>query len=333
MYVCVRAVPNVFVLSFALVGLVFFLSSRGIEIFRRVPLMDPVGPESVHAESSLNGLPCFEGCLPPLHIGVGFELQKLGRVVPLVEAPHPGENRHVGNRVLVAAHVLPALQVLFEDVDDPLGLHGEPVDRVFDLEGSVLVKVSESAAEIRTGAHLPHEPVHALGALATVGRQEFSLAFGQVEQNGRGFPYRERVGVVLVLVLGGGGGGCNRIIQQRGDLRVGIDVHKGRSELLQLENVDEPGVVLQTEFLEQYSDLLAVGSPERVELQVVLAAGQFRVEALASGRPVHAVDLAAHGFRFPYGGNHVALGIGEGGRFGTRDGVLGFLVVGGGGGG
>ena len=63
-------------------------------------------------------------------------------------------------------------ELAVEHVELALHLHGEAVDRVFDLDRRIGVEVAEAAAEIGRAAHLPEQPVQRLGALAgSVGRK------------------------------------------------------------------------------------------------------------------------------------------------------------------
>src|SRR3546814_4929147 len=75
-----------------------------------------------------------------------------------------GPDRHVGDRVRAAGHVLVVRQVPIEDVELALGLHRETVDGVFDLDRRIGVEMPEAAAEIGGAAHLPEQPVQAFRA-------------------------------------------------------------------------------------------------------------------------------------------------------------------------
>ena len=59
-----------------------------------------------------------------------------------------------------------------EHVELALYFHRETVDRVFDLHRRVRVEMSEAAAEKRPAAHLPKQPIHSLGTLGDIRRQE-----------------------------------------------------------------------------------------------------------------------------------------------------------------
>ncbi len=83
----------------------------------------------------------------------------------------PGIDGDVGDRVLVADDVFFVGQMLVEHVQLPLGFHRIAVDRILDLERRIGVEMTEAAADERRRAHLPHQPVHRLGAFGDICRQ------------------------------------------------------------------------------------------------------------------------------------------------------------------
>ena len=78
-------------------------------------------------------------------------LQKDGGVVsPLIDnAFDPWVDGHVGNRVLVAAHIFSVAftQVLVQNIHLTLGLHGKPVDGILDFDWCVFVEVTKPAVQ------------------------------------------------------------------------------------------------------------------------------------------------------------------------------------------
>ena len=76
-------------------------------------------------------------------------LQKDGGVVsPLIDnAFDPWVDGHVGNRVLVTAHIFSDAftQVPVQNIHLTLGLHGKPVDGILDFDWCVFVEVTKPA--------------------------------------------------------------------------------------------------------------------------------------------------------------------------------------------
>ena len=83
-------------------------------------------------------------------------------------------------------------------------------------------------------------------------------------------------------------------VQQRGNLRVRVDLDEAARELITLTDVDEPGIVLgsldpdRKQLLEQNRHLHPVGCSEGIELQRMLADGQLLLVGGARDRPVDA---------------------------------------------
>src|SRR5205814_4210370 len=150
-----------------------------------------------------------------------------------------------------------------EDVQLALGFHGVAVDRIFDLLGSVGKEMAEAAAEEGCAAHLPEQPRQGLGPRGTCGRQEFAELLRKVEQDRARFENAHRLRTTAV--------------EQRRDLRVGVDIDEAAAELIAVPNADGPSVIfgaavaLRQQLLEQDRDLLAIRSRERIELKGMLA--------------------------------------------------------------
>ena len=129
--------------------------------------------------------------------------------------------------------------------------------------------------------------------------QEGAELFGQVEQDGAGLEHA--------------GGRFGAAVQQGRDLGVGIDLHETTAELIALEDIHQPGVVLgiamtgRQELLEQDGDLLPVRRTLRIQLQRVLSDGELTLESRTGGGAVDACKLAAiAGLRAPHFLRHIA---------------------------
>mmetsp|Transcript_22690 Transcript_22690/g.53808 ORF Transcript_22690/g.53808 Transcript_22690/m.53808 type:complete len:228 (+) Transcript_22690:78-761(+) len=215
-----------------------FFSRMSDKVVFGMAFSDRIRSPSIHTNSSLDCLPCFQSVQPSLNIFVLLELQKIRSFVVRAEAADPGEDGNVRDRVFVVADVLLVFQMLVQYVNDTLGLHRETIDGVLDLDRGVFVKVSETASEVRRGPHLPHKPVDAFGLFARVGGEKLLFLLCQIQQNRSRFEKTER----LAVAIGYG------VIEESGDLRVWIDIHEGRSELLKLHNIDGIGIVVDSEF-------------------------------------------------------------------------------------
>ena len=105
-----------------------------------------------------------------------------------------------------------------------------------------------------------------------IGRQEGAELLGEVEQDRAAFEHALRARGIAV-------------VEQRGDLAVGIERDEAAAELVAFADVDQPGVIVGAgmargeQFLEQDGDLDAVGGAEAVELERVLADGQHPCRA------------------------------------------------------
>jgi hypothetical protein len=92
-------------------------------------------------------------------------------------------------------------------------------------------------------------------------------------------------------------------VDQRRNLRVGIDLDEAARELVTFVDPDEPGVVFgagmaEREQLFQHNrDLDAIRSPQRIQLQRVLADGKCLLMGGAGNRTVNVGKRAARGSR------------------------------------
>ena len=176
-------------------------------------------------------------------------------------------------------------QPLVQHVQQPLRLHREAVDRVFDLDRRIGVEMPEAAADIGRAAHLPEQPRQALGARRRVGRQEGAELLGEMDQDRAGLEHADRL--------------RSAAIHQRGDLRVRIDRDEAAAELLALIDADQPGVVLGAlvargqQLLQHDGDLHAVRRAQRIKLQRMLADRQLLLMRGAGDRAVDVGEVAA----------------------------------------
>ncbi len=97
-------------------------------------------------------------------------------------------------------------------------------------------------------AHLPEQPLHALGAAAQVGRQEFAGLLGEIEQDGAGLEHRERRAAARRIVIDDGG-----------DAVIGRDFQELAIELFAFSDVDRNDFILKPRLFEEDRDLMAVG--------------------------------------------------------------------------
>jgi hypothetical protein len=90
-------------------------------------------------------------------------------------------------------------------------------------------------------------------------------------------------------------------IKQRRNLRIRIDFDKAAAELVAVIDPDEMSVVLGTfmaeceQFFKQHGDLYTIWGGQRIELQRMLASGQFLLVRWACNRPVDAFEFATAG--------------------------------------
>lgn len=170
-----------------------------------------------------------------------------------------------------------------------------------NMDRRVLIEVAEPAPDVGRRRGLPEEPVEALGPRAGVRWDESgapALGLGDVFEDVAGLEDAERR--------------VEAAVHQHGDLAVGVRRHKLAAELLQVEDVHVPGVVVKRavllrELLEQDRHLLAVGRPEGMELQGVLSHGQLFVKARPGGGSIHGSHCTAQ----LLGGPHFRRLLGE----------------------
>mmetsp|Transcript_29286 Transcript_29286/g.82624 ORF Transcript_29286/g.82624 Transcript_29286/m.82624 type:complete len:240 (-) Transcript_29286:153-872(-) len=214
------------------------------------------------------------------------------------QAHNPWVYRHVRDGVLVHDEV-PPLQLLVQHIQLSLGLHGVAVNRVLDLQGGIVVEVAKAATHERSAAMLPEEPVQALCPLPLVLWNESIESLRQVKQDAACLKHSKRGGELVV--------------EERRDFGVGIHSHETGRELVQVHDVDLPGVVLDTlefiQLLEEDGDLLPVGSPQAVQLQRVLALGELLFGPCAGSGAVHAAHRRSLRIGLPHLRDGVALGV------------------------
>src|SRR5438132_346709 len=96
-----------------------------------------------------------------------------------------------------------------------------------DAARDVLLDPVDAAAALHGR---PEEPRKAIGAGRSLGRDEATELFREMEQNGAGLEDAHR------LVAG--------VVDQRWDLGIRVDIDEPRSELIALSDLDQPGIVL-----------------------------------------------------------------------------------------
>ena len=145
--------------------------------------------------------------------------------------------------------------------------------------------MAEAAAQERRRTHLPEQPRKAFRARGAVRRQEGAELFSEIDEDRAGFENAHR----LLLAA----------IEQRGDLRIRVDRHEARAELIALTDVDQPRIIFRSamsgrqQLLEHDGDLLAVGRAERIKLERMLADRQLLVVRRPRDRPVDGGEAAA----------------------------------------
>ena len=147
--------------------------------------------------------------------------------------------------------------------------------------------MAEAATEIGRTAHLPEQPRQALGPGRRLGRQESAERLGEMGEDRSRLEHAERLRPAAV--------------DQRRNLRVRVRVDEPRPELVAVADLDQPGVVFGAgmaggqQFLEQDSDLLAVGRAQGIELKRMLADRQCLVVRRAGDGPVDVGEAPAIG--------------------------------------
>src|SRR5690242_8731037 len=123
------------------------------EIVSVVALMQLIRRLSIRAvddPTALDRRSFKQGVGPADDVAVVLYAQELSSAVqPALHQPAvPRKDRNIGNRVSVARDVFRFGQPLVEYVELTFHLHGETVDRVFDLGRRVGIEMTEAAAEI-----------------------------------------------------------------------------------------------------------------------------------------------------------------------------------------
>src|SRR5690554_5008846 len=261
-----------------------------VEVLGGVPfghLFVQLAPGTVDLAAALYCRP-YGDLLGPAHeVGIALGIKEFGGAVHLVGhyATIPGPDGHVGDAVLVPGDIGVVGQLPIEHVQLTLGFHGVAVDRVLVLLRRVGVEVTEAAADEGRTAHLPEQPVEALGTTTDVLRNEGAELVRQIQQDGAGLEQPQR------RVHAG--------VEHRRDLGVGVDLDEAAAELIALADADQPGVVFRLaeaglqQLLEHDGDLDPVGRGQRIQLQRMLATRQLTLVGGPGNGPVDAGKLAA----------------------------------------
>src|SRR5690554_5449998 len=168
-----------------------------VEVLGGVPfghLFVQLAPGTVDLAAALYCGP-YGDLLGPAHeVGIALGIEEFGGAVHLVGhyAAIPGPDGHVGDAVLVPGDIGVVGQLPIEHVQLTLGFHGVAVDRVLVLLRRVGVEVTEAAADEGRTAHLPEQPVEALGTTTDVLRNEGAELVRQIQQDGAGLEQPQR---------------------------------------------------------------------------------------------------------------------------------------------
>src|SRR5690606_4694927 len=168
-----------------------------VEVLGGVPfghLFVQLAPGTVDLAAALYCGP-YGDLLGPAHeVGIALRIEEFGGAVHLVGhyAAIPGPDGHVGDAVLVPGDIGVVGQLPIEYVQLTLGFHGVAVDRVLVLLRRVGVEVTEAAADEGRTAHLPEQPVEALGTTTDVLRNEGAELVRQIQQDGAGLEQPQR---------------------------------------------------------------------------------------------------------------------------------------------
>src|SRR5690554_3336642 len=243
-----------------------------VEVLGGVPfghLFVQLAPGTVDLAAALYCGP-YGDLLGPAHeVGIALGIEEFGGAVHLVGhyAAIPGPDGHVGDAVLVPGDIGVVGQLPIEHVQLTLGFHGVAVDRVLVLLRRVGVEVTEAAADEGRTAHLPEQPVEALGTTTDVLRNEGAELVRQIQQDGAGLEQPQRR--------------VHADVKHHQNLRVGVDLDEAAAELITLADADQPGVVFRLagaglqQLLEHDGDLDPVGRGQRIQLQRMLATRQL----------------------------------------------------------
>lgn len=189
-----------------------------------VQLLSKIAYGAVDHPAPLNGGPLGNRLCPADDMNVLLPLQELTRTVlcALRQAAIPGPNRHIGDRVLIASHILVFREVPIQHVQLALRFHREPVDRILNLDRRVMIEMTEPTADVGRTTHLPEQPVQRFGALVGIGWQECAKFLREIEQDRSGLEHAARFGTAP--------------IHQSRYLRVRVYFYEATPKLLALAN-------------------------------------------------------------------------------------------------
>src|SRR6185295_11831674 len=161
-----------------------------------VQLLGGVANRTVDHPAALDGRPFGYRSCPADDMSILMPLQKLARTVlcPLRQAAIPGPNRHIGDRILIACHVLVVLEVTIEHIQQALGLHREAVDRILNFDRRVMIEMTKATTDVRRTSHLPEQPVQRFGALVEIGWEERAKFLREIEKDRSRLEHAARLG-------------------------------------------------------------------------------------------------------------------------------------------
>jgi hypothetical protein len=105
--------------------------------------------EGVDTKPPLHSRTREQGLPPARHVRVAWESEEVVGFVEAGEGEDPGEDGHVRDAVFIPNNELFVGEVLVENVELALRLHGEAVNGVLDVDGRIDVEVAEAASNKR----------------------------------------------------------------------------------------------------------------------------------------------------------------------------------------
>ena len=105
-------------------------------------------PGSVDSPSSFDRRSGIDLIRPANNIAVGLSLDEFAPTVHILcrQCPVPWKNRHIGDRIVVAAQKLAFTKTLIQHVKLTFDLQGKAVNCIFDLLWGVSIKMSKAAS-------------------------------------------------------------------------------------------------------------------------------------------------------------------------------------------
>ena len=106
---------------------------------------DCVRSKTIDATTSLDSRSFSNLVIPTLQVCIGIKVQEFFSSVILETTQDPGPDGKVSNTYFIPNHVLVVGQMLVKDIELALGLHGEAVNGIFNLQKTAAICVVVSA--------------------------------------------------------------------------------------------------------------------------------------------------------------------------------------------